>query len=286
MFTRLSRSWALTRASWGVLRQDSQLLVFPLVASLAAIVVAGAFALGGLGLWSYDGLSGAPHERLPANIYMLGVAFYVCLYFVIFYCNAALVGAAMIRFDGGVPTVAQGWKIAASRAGNILGYAIIAATVGVVLRAIQERVGLLGRFVVGLLGVGWTVATFMVVPVLVSREVGPVEAVKESAGVLKKTWGENVIGQAGLSLAFFFVYLGVVLAAVALGVGAVVAGSGLLALVVGAGAVLALVLTALTHAALSGIYAAALYRFATTGSAGAGFDAAVLREAFALKGGK
>ncbi len=177
----------------------------------------------------------------------------------------------------------DGLRIASARAGRILGYALIAATVGMVLRLIQERVGILGRIVVGLLGVGWTVATFMVVPVLVSRDVEPVEAVKESAGLLKKTWGESVIGKAGLGLAFFVIYLAIVFLGAA-GIVAAVAldnfGMGAAVIVVG---VVALVLASLAHATLTGIYSAALYRYATTGSAGAGFDSGVLQAAFAPK---
>ena len=260
MAGRFSRSWSLASASWQVLKQDTQLMVFPFVSAIASILVAGAFALGAFGIAGFDGLSNLDRHNVP-NLYYVGAfAFYVCLYFVMFFCNAALVGAAMIRFDGGTPTVADGWRIASARSGRILGYALIAATVGMILRAIQERVGFLGRFVVGLLGVGWTVATAMVVPVLVSHDVGPVDAVKESAGLLKKTWGENVIGKSGLSLAFLVVYLAVILGAVAL----VVAGAWLhsvaLLVMVGIATVVALILTALAHAALSGIYAAALYR--------------------------
>ena len=286
MFERFSRSWSLTQASWRVLKTDRQLLAFPLVSALASIAVAGAFALGAVGVWSIDGLSnlqrGSGGHVSPA-MFLFGLAFYVSLYFVIFFCNTALVGAAMIRFDGGEPTVAAGWRIARSRAGSLLGYAIIAATVGMVLRAIQERVGFLGRFVVGLLGVGWTVATAMVVPILANHDVGPVEAVKESARMLKKTWGENVIGQGGLSVAFGLLYVAAMLVAAGLCIVAAMVGSValiVLAIVVSVAALLAL---SLAHAALSGIYAAALYRYATTGSAGAGFDSGALRAAFASK---
>jgi Family of unknown function (DUF6159) len=188
-----------------------------------------------------------------------------------------------MRFDGKAPTVGDGWRIASARSGRILGYALIAATVGMILRAIQERVGFLGRFVVGLLGVGWTVATAMVVPVLVSHDVGPIDAVKESAGLLKKTWGENVIGRGGLGLAFLVVYLGIIVGAIALLAGAVWVGSVALVVTLAIATVATLVLTALAHAALSGIYAAALYRYATTGSAGTGFDSGALQTAFARK---
>ena len=283
MAGRFSRSWSLASASWQVLKQDTQLMVFPFVSAIASILVAGAFALGAFGIEGFDGMSNLDRHNVP-NLYYVGAfAFYVCLYFVMFFCNAALVGAAMIRFDGGSPTVSDGWRIASARSGRILGYALIAATVGMILRAIQERVGFLGRFVVGLLGVGWTVATAMVVPVLVSHDVGPIDAVKESAGLLKKTWGENVIGKGGLSLAFFVVYLAVILGAVALVVAGVWLHSVALLVMVGVATVVALIFTALAHAALSGIYSAALYRFATTGSAGAGFDSGVLQAAFGAK---
>jgi hypothetical protein len=283
MAGRFSRSWSLASASWQVLKQDTQLMVFPFVSAIASIVVAAAFALGAFGFVGFDGLSRLDRHAANGVFYVGAFAFYVSLYFVTFFCNAALVGAAMIRFDGGTPTVGDGWRIASARSGRILGYALIAATVGMILRAIQERIGFLGRIVVGLLGVGWTVATAMVVPVLVTHDVGPVDAVKESAGLLKKTWGENVIGKGGLSLAFLVVYLALIVAAIALVVGAIWLGSTALLVMVCMAAVVAFILTALAHSALTGIYSAALYRYATTGSAGAGFDSGVLQAAFAPK---
>ncbi len=283
MAGRFSRSWSLANASWQVLKQDTQLMVYPLVSAIAGLVVIAAFAAGALGVVGFDGLSNMDRHAVPIGYYVTALAFYVCLYFVMFFCNAALVGAAMMRFDGRTPTVGDGWRIASARSGRILGYALIAATVGMILRAIQERLGFVGRFVVGLLGVGWTVATSMVVPVLVSHEVGPIDAIKESAGLLKKTWGENVIGRSGLSLAFLVIYLSLILGTIALAIVAVYVGSGALALVVVVAGVAAMLFAMLAHAALSGIYSAALYRFATTGSAGSGFDSGVLQAAFARK---
>ena len=283
MAGRFSRSWSLASASWQVLKEDTQLMVFPFVSAIASILVAGAFALGAFGVVGFDGLSNLDKHHVPNAYYVVAFAFYVCMYFVMFFCNAALIGAAMMRFDGKTPTVGDGWRIASARSGRILGYALIAATAGMILRAIQERLGFVGRFVVGLLGVGWTVATSMVVPVLVSHDVGPIDAVKESAGLLKKTWGENVIGKGGLSLAFLVVYLVVIVGAVALAAASIWLGSVALMVVVAIATVLALIFAALAHAALSGIYSAALYRFATTGTAGSGFDSGVLQTAFGTK---
>ena len=136
--------------------------------------------------------------------------FYLVQYFIIFFFNSALVGAAMIRLDGGDPTVRDGLRIASSKIVPIIGYAAIAATVGLILRIIEERAGFIGRWIAGLFGLAFTVATFLTVPILVTRDVGPVEAVKESAVLLKKTWGENIIGNAGMGLVFFLFYLGAI----------------------------------------------------------------------------
>ena len=283
MFARLSRSWSLVKASASVLRQDKELLVFPLVSLAALGVVVAAFALPVFGLGVLDGMSGGRNQGISAAAYGVAFLFYFSQYFVIFFFNAALVGAAMIRLDGGNPTLGDGMRIATSKIGAIAGYAFIAATVGMILRIIQERVGFIGKIIVGLLGVGWTIATFMVVPVLVARDVGPVDAVKESAGLLKKTWGENVIGQAGLGVAFGLIFFGVIVVSIAVIVFAVFTGSVALIVTAAVLALLAVGITGLVQAALSGIYAAALYRYATKGAVTTGFPAETLQLAFARK---
>jgi hypothetical protein len=190
----------------------------------------------------------------------------------------------MIRLDGGDPTVADGFRIARSKALPILGYAAIAATVGMILRAIEQRAGFIGRIVIGMIGVAWTVATFMVVPVLVSRDVGPIEAVKESAELLKRTWGENLIGNGGIGVAFGLITFALMLVGVILVVMLAGQGLGMLAIAVGIIFGLGVLALALVQAALTGIYSAALYRYAVDGNAPAGFDGPMLESAFRIKG--
>jgi hypothetical protein len=280
MFARLSRSWSLIKASAGVLAQDKELLVFPLLSAICTLLVVAAFVLPALGLGALDGLRSG---GVPVAMYVLGFLFYLVQYFVIFFFNSALVGAALIRLDGGDPTLRDGLRIASSKWVSILGYAAIAATVGLILRSLQERAGWLGRIVVGFLGVAWTVASFLVVPVLVSRDVGPLDAIKESALLLKKTWGENLIGQGGVGLVFSLIFVAMtVLGALAI-VGAAMSGSGVVIGLVVALVVIAFLLAALIHAALSGIYSAALYRYAVGQEASIGFDGQLLQRAFAVK---
>ena len=282
MFERLDRSMDLVLASWKVLRQDKELLWFPLISTIATAMVLAAFALPMVGLASIDGLV-RPDGSTPPIVYVVAFLFYVVEYAVIFFFNTALVGAAMIRLEGGDPTFSDGMRIARSRLMAIIGYALIAALVGTILRAIQERVGLVGKIIVGLFGIGWTLATFMVVPVLAARDVGPIEAIKESASLLRDTWGENVIGQVGMGFAFGVIFMGVGFAGAfligAAGITQSVVMIGIAVLVT----IMAVAVTLLIQAALAGIYSAALYRYATQGEGSPGFDAGALKLAFAPK---
>jgi len=283
MFERFSRSWKLVKASASVLQQDKELMVFPLISSAALLVVLASFALPIIGLNALDGLSRGSNDGVSVAAYAVAFLFYFCQYSVIFFFNTALVGAAMMRLDGGNPTLRDGMRIATSKIGVILGYAFIAATVGMILRAIEERVGFIGKIIVGLLGIGWALATYLVVPVLAARDVGPIDAIKESGSLLKKTWGENVIGQAGMGLAFGLIFMGIVAVGVVLLIAAAVSGSGLLIGLVVVLMVLILAIAVLVQSTLAGIYSAALYRYATTGKGSQGFDADTMKLAFAPK---
>lgn len=282
MFAKFSRSWALVKASAAVLRSDSELLVFPLVSSVVAMIVAASFLLP-LGLLGGE-VQALKKDELDVLALVWLFAFYFCQYLVIFFFNTALVGAAMIRLDGGDPTVADGLRIAFAKIGAIVGYAAIAATVGLLLRMIEQRAGWLGKLVSSFIGVAWTFATFLVVPVLVTQNVGPVQAVKESAGLLRKTWGENLIGAGGIGLVGGLAITLVSVIGIAAAVFAFVSkavGVGITLLVLTGVAVL---LLSLVMAALSGIYSAALYRYASRGEVAAGFDGQALASAFASKG--
>jgi hypothetical protein len=176
--------------------------------------------------------------------------------------------------------VSDGFRIAASRKGSILGYALIAATVGMLLRAFSQRSRGLGRVIVSLVGFAWNVATYLVVPVLAVENIGPIDAIQRSTQLLKRTWGEQIGGHLGIGAVFVLVYLAeivVLLPVVFFGIQLQSAG-----LLIGAGGVfvLFLMLTGLVQSTLEGIYAAAVYQYATTGQAGSFFDEQLVRGAF------
>jgi len=273
-----SNSWALVKASANVLKMDKELMVFPLLSGIATLLVMVSFvvpivAAGGVGFFTEG-------EGTYLG-YVVAFLFYLVQYTVVFFFNSALVGAALIRLDGGDPTVSDGLAIASKRMGSILGYAALAATVGMVLRVISERAGFLGRLAVGLVGMAWTLATYLAVPVLVTKDVGPLDAVKESAALFKRTWGEQVVGNFGMGWVVVLAGLSWCIVSVLL----MVLGAQISPWGVAAGAVVAVagfVFLALLASALKGVYTAALYRYASTGEAGY-FEPAMVENAFRPK---
>ncbi len=282
MFQRLSNSWSLVKASAAVLSADKELMVFPAISAVLSVVVLITFAVPSVLAGLFDSTALAD-SGFPLAGYVVGFLFYVVQYFVIFFCNTALVGAALIRLRGGDPTAADGFRVASSRLVPILGYALIAATVGLILRRISERSGVLGKIVVSLVGLGWNLATFLVVPVLAAENVGPMDAVKRSSAYLRKTWGEQIAGNAGMGAVFGLLSLGTVMAGIVLFIAAALTQSAALMVLVGVGSLLALMALALVSSALSGIYAAALYRYAAEGDAGTFFSADMVKGAFQRK---
>ncbi|MFZ1399721.1 MAG: DUF6159 family protein [Candidatus Promineifilaceae bacterium] len=281
MFKRLSNSWELVKASWRVLLADKELMVFPLIAFLASLLVLATFAVPTVLAGVLD--SAVTDGTMGVYSYVVAFLFYAVMYFVTIFFNTALVGAAMIRLEGGDPTVRDGFRIAFSKIGTIFGYAVIAATVGTILRAISERSGAIGRIVVSLVGFVWNIATFLVVPVLVVENVGPVEAVKRSGSLLKQTWGEQIAGNLSVGFIFGLITFGVILLGIPLIILAVISGS--VALIVTAVLLVILLIMgiSLVSSTLSGIYTAAVYRYATTGDTGGYFDADMVKGAFKLK---
>lgn len=276
---RFGRSWELVKLCWSVLQQDRELVVFPIVSTIGVLVATASFVIPGFftGFWSGVGEDGA-----GVGLWFLIILFYLVEYLIIVFFNAALVSAAIIRLQGGDPTLGDGLRGAWSHIGAILGYAAISATVGLVLQLLRERAGIAGAIVAALGGMAWNIITFLVIPVLVVEGVGPVAAIKRSASLLKKTWGEQIIGSAGIGLVFGLIGLAVAVVGIGLGVLAIGAGVVPLGIAVIVVAVVAIMLVSLLGATLHGIYSAAVYEYAVGGETGT-FDRETLAGAFRPK---
>jgi hypothetical protein len=276
---RFARSWELVKLCWQVLQQDKELIVFPIVSTIGVLIVTASFVIPGFftGFWQ-----GVTDNGAGVGLWVLIVLFYLVEYLVIIFFNAALVSAAIIRLEGGDPTLGDGLRGAWSHIGAILGYAAIAATVGLVLQILRERGGIAGVIVAALGGMAWNIITFLVIPVLVVEGIGPVTAIKRSGGLLKKTWGEQIIGNAGIGLVFGLLGFAVAVVGIGLGVLVMSAGVVILGIAVIAVAVIAIMVISLLGATLRGIYSATLYEYAVGGATGA-FDKEMLAGAFQAK---
>lgn len=274
---KIARTWSLMSNCWGVLKQDKGLLVFPLISGICCLLLLASFAIPvyASGTWQPPAQHAAPARQ--AIYYGILFLFYFCNYFVVVFFNAAIVACAAARMRGGNPTVGDGFRAATARLPVIFGWVLVSATVGLILRIVEDRSEKIGRFVAGLLGMGWTVISFLVVPILVIENKHPLAALKDSTVLLKRTWGEQLVSS--FSFGVIFCLLGIpALLLVLLGV---FAHSMTLLMVCIALAVVYLIALALIQSALQSIFQAALYLYARDGQVPEGFHADALRDAMA-----
>lgn len=276
---RLSNTWRLAKISWGVLKKDRELLWIPVMSMLVSLVVlAVVAALTFVTLSTESAPDQTTSEFNPAMVVVFIVAALILGIIAVFF-NGALVAGAHERLTGGDPTVGSAISRAFARLSGLVPWAIITTTVGLVLQALRERAGWLGRIVVGLLEMAWEVVTFLTVPAIVIDNLGAVDGLKRSASLLRRTWGENIAARVGFGLLGFLL---VIPAAVVAGL-FIASGSTVLTVVgvVAAVAWIAVVMVVLT--ALNAIFQTALYLYATTGSTPSGFEQAALSQTFVPK---
>jgi hypothetical protein len=266
---RIGRSMQLVGQSYRILMQDKELMVLPLISGIVIAAVAASF------FFSMDIGANEFDRGNPAHL-AAGFSFYVITYAVGIFFQAAVVAGATERMRGGNPTVSSSLGAAWKRIGAILLWAVVAATVGMILRTVQERLGFVGKIIAGFAGVAWSLATFFMVPVLVLEEHSVHESFTRSVATFRKTWGESMVGNLSIGAAAIVGW--VTLVAIA---GLIAwAGAGWLALATFfAGAVLLVMLTS----ALQGVYLASLYRYSVDGSVPTGFDRDTFQYAFLPK---
>lgn len=261
---RLARSWALVGKSFDVLLSDKELLLLPVVSGISCVILS-VMVLGGAALFFRPeimafGAGGRHALQMPQAMWGCLFLFYILNYFIVVFFNVALVAAASERFAGGNATLNYGLQVAWARKFSILQWAVLAATVGILLNLLEERLGWLGRLVAGLIGVAWNLATFFVVPLIAAEDIGPVEALYRSADIFSETWGEELVG--GFSFGLIFTLLSIPGILLPILFAKPLAGTGV---VIGfALAVAYWLLLAVISSAVRGIFMAALYRYATT----------------------
>ncbi len=271
---RIKRGWGLTKKSWGLLRANPSLIRFPLYGGVATTLLAIVFLGPGLYLFEEDQLAGA----IP--IIVIGV--YV-LSFVGFYFSVGLAACADMIFRGQEATVSDGLAISRTRIAQISGWAAVAAAISLVMNLLESQGGTLGQVAARLVGMAWTLVTFLAVPVIAIEGTGPFETIKRSASLFRERWGQQITGNLAIGAAVFL--LGVLPAALLIVAGIAVwsaaAFAGAVLVVIGA---LVLAIALLISRALNGIFGVALYRYALDGEVVGGFSQADLESAVKVKG--
>jgi hypothetical protein len=267
---RFARGWKLTKISWGVLREQPVMLALPLIAAAAEGAVAAGYILGVTGTTAVSNRN--------AGHYIALYPLYVVLTLIATFANAVVVALADARLRGEPISLRDALHATLGRLPLLIGWSLLSATVGLFLRILEERLPLAGRIAAMFAGVAWSLATILIIPVLVVEGVGPITAVKHSGRLFKERWGESLSGQALVGLPVFLACLPFIVAGVALATVSIIPGVILLAVAIG-------VMVAFSGA-LSGIFQTALYRYATGGDAalaGSAFSGTDMQAAFSSR---
>ena len=268
---RIKNSWELAKVSWSVLKSDRTLLWFPVLSAIFGLIVVGVFG----GLLAATGVNSGSGGGMKGIGYVFIVVGYIALAFVSTYFLGALVHGANEALEGRRAALGDCFAAANGRLHRLLPWALIQATVSIIIQALEER-GFLGQIVATVIGAAWAVVTFLTIPIIMLEDLGPIAALKRSGHLLKHSWGENIAAQAGFGI---FSMLAILPAAIVLGL---VVGSGSTVLIAGIGAVAVVyaVVVSVIISALSGIFRVALYRFAVDGAAPPTFAGADLQHTF------
>ena len=281
-----SRSWNLTKLSFEVIKQDSEMLLFPLIGGISSIVYAVALIYPTIVVNIVrETTSGAGEVALNMVDFAILFAAYMGLAFIATFFNVCVVYTTKTRFEGGDATFMDSLKFALSRLHLIFMWSVLSATVGILLHSLDraaERAGALGGLFLGILrsilGAAWSILTIFVVPAMVYRDLGPIQAIKSSTQTLQQTWGESLVRHYGLGLTqFLFILLGVAITvAMAVGLSALGATG---YIITGVFALVYFVAVVLVFNVANAVFNTALYAWANTGEAPASFDQATLRGA-------
>ena len=282
MFDRIGRGIDLARLSLSILGENRSLLLFPLCSFAALALVLASFLLPGWGMLSRT-VSGQGTHTDQLNGYFLGFLFYWVNYMVVVFFNTAMLHVVLEKLAGREAGFADGMSRAVQRLPVIVVYASIAATVGLVLRAIEERASFVGTIIAGLIGLVWTVVVALIAPVLAAEDVGPVEAIQRSAELIRNSWGEGLSSNFTIGLIIALPTVIVMAVGGFLSFSAISQHHMVAGVVYGVFTFMLIGLLMLVQAALGSINSAVLYRFAN-GDMTPGYDTALLQSAFKSKG--
>lgn len=202
------RSWLLFRSSLQVMNQNRKLLLFPLITTIASIIIVLFFlapavwhsAVGGRELVYFDNTPQHQWHLTPVG-YVCAAVLYMIAMFVATFCNVAFYSQIMSALSGEAASVGAGFAFAKTRIRSIIIWSLFAGAIGILISTLERRFGWVGRIVLRIIGMVWSVASSFAIPVIISEEdSNPIHILKNSADTIKKTWGELLVGYVGIRL--------------------------------------------------------------------------------------
>lgn len=278
--SKLRTSIELIKASASVLKQNKKLIILPAMSALLVISLIIIFLLP---LFLNGGITGRHGIFSSGNTFIYFYLYYFTANAIIIFFNSVLVKAALSYLKGEETTLGECFSFVFGRIGIVFGYAAISSTVGLILSLIQDKLGLFGKIFSFVANLAWHIITYLTVPILVNENAGPIEAIKRSAALVKKTWGENLIGNIGLGFLFTAIIMALVVLTAPLAIYLSLKGKFTALIIMGVVFVSLVIVVALINSTLSAIYNAVLYRFASEGAEMPGFNKDLMEEAFRKK---
>ncbi len=275
---RMRRGWALAKQSLRVLQADMSWVIFPILSTIFVMIAL--LAIGVPTALTQGVLTGEDIDQNNPVFYLAVAAAMFTSTFITIFFNVALAACAVRSLRGQETNLSDGLSSARQRIGPILGWTVLACTVGVILHLLQDRLPLLGKIATWIAEAAWSIATFFVVPVIAFEGLGPIQALRRSVDVVKSKWGEGATGTVAITTVTFLVGLLIAMLGGAGGIVLIAAGLQPLGAMLVAATVVGVIVVSVVSSALTGIFRVAVYEFAATGQAVAAFDSGLLQTAF------
>lgn len=226
---RLQRSWSILKSSFSILGRNKTLLFFPIINFFIVLFICSLFILPA-GYYFYDKLGDNANSgkmtiavtgsagnsaqaearfedkesgfEMTAADWSIWIALYIFSVFVATYLNVAFYTEILNAVRGGSVDIANGFKTANRKIIQIFFWACLAGSVGLIIKMIEERLDFLGRIIMKIIGIAWSIASLFVIPVIVTEELtnrNPFSYLKKSSSIIVRTWGESLVGYVGFS---------------------------------------------------------------------------------------
>ena len=272
--SKRSNSKALTKQSWGVLKQHRYLLKFPLVGFLVALIPMAIAAAAGIGA-----AIAQDNENTP-QVVIFGAVLVLFMFITAVIGNVfagGLVTAVSRELQGQPSSFGDGVSSAMGHLGTLSKWSFVQLVVSMIISRIQGNggggSGILRSLVAATAGILWSLVTFLVLPVLMHEDTKVIASIKRSAELLKGRWGDQIKGR--VRIGGFLIFAIVIPAIIAVIAGVALSISGGISLALGIPLIVLGVfgfgLALLLAQAVQGVFATVLYLYAVNGTAPEGF---------------